>query len=229
MSILKLTSVWISVLLMTIISVKLIDSVTEVGQFFHNDAQLFDKDYNKGKWDYLNQIPVERSRCSLISVACDSYIPKNASILDIGCGEGVLTDYLHRSMKRNYVGIDFSQKAIDIALEKRPKLQFFREDAVKYKPTRLYDAIVFNEVLYYVKHNEVMKYYSDYLTPQGIIIISNWYLDNPKSDFENLANIIFDDIVKLGFVAVDEFHLTGFKKTYLKNKVSFRITVFRKR
>lgn len=197
-------------------------------QFFRNDAATFDKEYNKGEWNFLNQLPIERSRCSLVSVLCDSYIPRNGSILDIGCGEGVLSDYLHRSYKKNYLGIDFSSKAIEIAVQKRPKLAFLQADAIAFKPTHQYDAIIFNEMLYYVKHSETVQYYTNFLSPQGIIIVSNWFLESPKNKFENLANLIYEDIIKLGFVAIDEVKLAGYKKSNLRDKVSFRITLFRK-
>jgi len=198
-------------------------------QYFRSNAQVFDKEYSKGDWNFLNQLPIERSRNSLIGVICDHYVPKNGSVLDIGCGEGVLTDYLHRNSKKNYVGIDFSRKAIEIAKEKRPKFNFLHENAESFKPTHLLDAIIFNEMLYYVKHSQVVEHYSGYLSPQGLLIVSNWYLENPKNKYENLANLIYEDVIKLGFVAVDEFHLTGHKKSFLREKVSFRITVFQKK
>ena len=43
------------------------------------------------------------------------YTSVNASILDVGCGEGAISDFITPDQKKKYVGVDLSKEAIQFA------------------------------------------------------------------------------------------------------------------
>jgi 2-polyprenyl-3-methyl-5-hydroxy-6-metoxy-1,4-benzoquinol methylase len=71
------------------------------------------------------------------------------SLLDVGCGEGVLQRRLRALGYARYLGIDSSEEAIARAQTERDARTEFRcADAETYMPQDRFDVIVFNEVLY---------------------------------------------------------------------------------
>ncbi len=74
----------------------------------------------------------------------------SATILDVGCGDGVLYQRFRPIGCERDVGIDMSDVAVSMAAEgARPEAEFVAGDAAVYQPESTFDAIVFNEVLYY--------------------------------------------------------------------------------
>ena len=47
------------------------------------------------------------------------FTPPNSSVLDVGCGEGAISDFLLPQQKARYVGIDISKEAIHLAKTRR--------------------------------------------------------------------------------------------------------------
>ncbi len=52
-----------------------------------------------------------------------SFLPKNSRILDVGCGPGIIANYMH---KKGYQieGIDISEKMIELAKKRAPQCRF---------------------------------------------------------------------------------------------------------
>jgi 2-polyprenyl-3-methyl-5-hydroxy-6-metoxy-1,4-benzoquinol methylase len=100
-----------------------------------------------------------------------SHAPRG-SLLDVGCGEGALADYLNEEQKKNYVGIDLSKEAVRIAKEKRG-FNFIQASAETYTPLpgQSFDLIVFNEMLYYTDHVEILKRYEKFLSKKGVFLV----------------------------------------------------------
>lgn len=76
------------------------------------------------------------------------------SILDVGCGTGVLIKYIynHKLYKKEKVsisGVDLSSAMIDIARKNYPACQFHIADFRTFQPTSTFTAVVFNECLHY--------------------------------------------------------------------------------
>lgn len=138
----------------------------------------------------------------------------------------MLFDYLPVAFRRLYTGIDLSLEAIKIANSKRGQTMkgqhFIHSSALAFSPPAgvKYDVIVFNEILYYVNHVEIMKQYSEYLAEGGIMLVSVYF----TPDFNNVVReTIFTDAHKL-FDVVDEYKVSGY--TIQGNKkmpVSFQI------
>lgn len=196
-------------------------------QFYNISVAQWNKEYSKGEWKYLDAVAIERARASLISVFYSTYSNSGTggTILDVGSGEGVLSDYLTEQQKKQYTGVDISEVAISAAKEKRSKFgcTFVTSPAHSFLPDHRFDTIVFNEMLYYVNHKHIMKRFARYLNPNGIIIISIWYSDKVT----NLMTKIFADAAVM-FTQIDDSRLSG--STTIKNQklpVTFRVGVFK--
>ncbi|MGM0405560.1 MAG: class I SAM-dependent DNA methyltransferase, partial [Thermoplasmatota archaeon] len=55
------------------------------------------------------------------------YLPKKPRVIDLGCGDGRDTNYLHQK-GADVVGIDLSQGMINLARQNHPKIAFFKQD-----------------------------------------------------------------------------------------------------
>ena len=186
----------------------------------------WEKEFSGGNWDYLGKIPVERARNSVICGVFALQHAPSGKILDVGCGEGVLSDYLNEEQKKHYMGIDLSHEAIKIAKKKRETLSFMQADASAFVPTpgQTYDIIVFNEMLYYMNHKEILEKYSTpaYLSAGGIIVISVWF----SKKFDVLKTSIFRDASNM-LRSVDFVEVSGLTGTgNSKRLVHFHIEAF---
>lgn len=135
----------------------------------------WNKQYKSGRWESLKS-DLEAKRYHQILEYLKEFAPKNPSILDIGCGDGVLNRRMGNFEFRSFVGVDFSDISIQKAKEQNfPKAEFIAEDAIKYHPNQDFDAVVFNEAFYYIPDSEktrVLNLMLDHLTDDGIVISS---------------------------------------------------------
>jgi len=78
-------------------------------------------------------------------------IDKDNVILDIGCGNGRLASEL-ATIAKKVVGIDISQKNIDVANKKfkKPNIKFIAGDVTKYSFNEKFDYIVLSNVLEHI-------------------------------------------------------------------------------
>lgn len=136
---------------------------------------LWEQQYQTGHWDYLRTLG-ELGRFSLV-VGYIHELKPHASVLDVGCGEGLLFQRLQPRGCARYLGLDISAAAVARACEVGGG-PFICADAEEYTPTDTYDVIVFNESLYYFKKPlETVDLYLTRLAQRGIIIVSTF----PKS------------------------------------------------
>ncbi|MEM0518392.1 class I SAM-dependent methyltransferase [Aequorivita flava] len=144
---------------------------------FHNwrRKQRWNRQYKKGRWESLRS-EKEASRYHKIIEFINRFSPENPSILDIGCGDGLLTERMAPEACSYFLGLDFSKESIKIASKKKlPKAEFLAADAVKFQPQQDFDVIVFNEAFYYIHETEkqnVLDRMLKSLTKDGIIITS---------------------------------------------------------
>lgn len=144
---------------------------------FHNwrRKQRWNRQYKKGRWQSLRS-EKEALRYQKIIEYINRFSPKNPSILDIGCGDGLLTERMNPEDYSYFLGLDFSKESIKIASKKKlPKAEFLAADAVKFQPKQSFDVIVFNEAFYYIHETEkqnVLDRMLSKLTDGGIIITS---------------------------------------------------------
>ena len=133
---------------------------------------FWEQRYTEGKWDRIRAID-ELARYSLI-VGYTHFLKKAASILDVGCGEGILCERLCKSHYSRYVGIDVSTVAIDRAcVNSNEKSKFLVQEIEGFRTDETFDVIIFNECLYYTEDPlKTLQYYEGFLARKGLFIIS---------------------------------------------------------
>ncbi len=132
----------------------------------------FELQYEGKKWDGLRGI-AELGRYSIIVGLTKTFCP-NARVLDLGCGEGVLLEKFGSADYASYLGIDFSEVAIENAQKiKNDRASFATGDLNKLDVAGQYDVIIYNESLYYLRNpKEAVRALFKNLAPGGIFIIS---------------------------------------------------------
>ena len=132
---------------------------------------LWEEQYTSGHWNYLHSLD-ELGRFSVMIGYLRTLKPDGA-VLDIGCGEGLLFERMQQAGTQ-YLGIDISSAAISKA-RSRGTGAFLCADAERFVPTEDYDAILFNESLYYfVDPIGAVVRYAAALRPGGIMIVSTF-------------------------------------------------------
>ncbi|OYQ34686.1 SAM-dependent methyltransferase [Flavobacterium cyanobacteriorum] len=169
---------------------------------FHNWRRKlrWNKQYRRGRWESL-KTGKELTRYTTIIRYLTDYGKQNPSILDIGCGEGVLNEKLPKDYTYSYfLGIDFSKVSIEKAILKNfPNAEFQCRDIHNFNPERKFDVIVFNEVFYYIHEKErmnVLQKMISHLEDNGIIIASI-YREAP-----HLWKFFDDTLENINFVTV---------------------------
>lgn len=139
-----------------------------------NSRDQWETQYLSGKWAKLEQLD-ELARYSVI-VGYMAYLKPQGAVLDVGCGEGILFKRYKPHGYSRYLGIDISEVALaKLAEQQDENTAFVRVEAEAYRPTELFDVIVFSEALYYFQAPlTVIERYSHALQQDGILIISTY-------------------------------------------------------
>src|SRR6476661_3949942 len=91
----------------------------------------------------------DRKRVDFIAKVLQQSLPANGKILDVGCGNGVISRHLGR-LGFNVLGIDVSEKTIEMAkaIEPMPNVTFMKKSAEELVASgERYDAVICSEVL----------------------------------------------------------------------------------
>ncbi|PTM07930.1 MAG: class I SAM-dependent methyltransferase [Bacteroidetes bacterium] len=179
---------------------------------FHNwrRKQRWNKQYKNGRWKNLRN-DIESERYKTIVDFINKHGNPNPSVLDLGCGEGILCERMEKGSYYEFVGMDFSSESIKQAISKKlDKATFKVADLHYFKPDKKYDAIVFNEAFYYVHDSEkakVLQIMITALNDNGIIINSIYREGAGSWEYFEI-----DDLKQIDFTKV----ITTEEKTYWK-------------
>jgi len=139
---------------------------------FYNDIAFQFSQTRKNWWESLSFVK--------------KYINKNDQLLDFGCGNGRLLEFIYgENLKVNYTGIDISKELIEIAkghygnekfsvIEKEGKT-FFRKGQ--------FDTIMSIAVFHHFTPNmaeNALKEMRKILKKDGVVIVTAWHLWNKK-------------------------------------------------
>lgn len=116
----------------------------------------------------------ERPRYDAVRNAVARHAPAgaDANVLDVGCSRGLLLEGLAYG---RYLGIDASPTAVGLAEQRwgDARTRFAVADAVTFVPTDPPDAVVVNEVVYYLpRPRAVALRYASALAPDGVLVLS---------------------------------------------------------
>lgn len=156
---------------------------------------------------------------------------KYENILDVGCGNGILTRKLS-SYSTNIIGIDLSKKNIEIAKlhNRNDNVQFHVVDAEKYYSDTKFDCIVSNMVLMDAMNVDIiLKNLSKLLNQSGDFIFSithpcYWpiYWDYFKEDwFDYNKELIIENNFRVGEKS------TSYKTVHFHRPLEFYIKVLK--
>jgi SAM-dependent methyltransferase len=158
-------------------------------------ASEWDGQFQSGRWDYLESVD-ELAHHSIIAGYFTKIGPER-SLLDVGCGTGVLGSLLPAGTR--YVGIDISTSAISRAkLAGATGSNFLVANAENYVPDEKFGMIVFNESLYYFQEPlDTMQRMADALEQSGKMVVS-MYADANTAHLWRMIEVYFatlDEVV----------------------------------
>ncbi len=96
---------------------------------------------------FFNFYAEDRSDYSYIQKVIQS-TPKNAQVLDLGCGFGRFTNYLHEQ-KFSVLGMDYSEKMLEKARSLYPCMEFKLRDVRKLNINQEFDLVFCHWLLMY--------------------------------------------------------------------------------
>jgi 2-polyprenyl-3-methyl-5-hydroxy-6-metoxy-1,4-benzoquinol methylase len=129
--------------------------------------------YGTGQLDYFGRID-ELSRYSII-VGYLRFFGGAPSVLDVGCGTGLLRARLGDDDFSTYLGIDTSSAAIERAGHLVDDRSTYRCCDVADLERRQFDVVVLNEVLYFASSPDaLLENASRLLSPEGLLLTSVW-------------------------------------------------------
>ncbi|RLC35979.1 hypothetical protein DRH27_05980 [Candidatus Falkowbacteria bacterium] len=126
------------------------------------------------------------------------YVKSGDTILDAGCGNGRLYEYL-KNENINYFGIDSSKKLIDIAKSNHPLVDFQIGTITDLPyPNNKFDSLFCVATLHHIPsqklRQQVVNEFHRVLKPNGHLIMTNWNLLNSKW-WPKLINFTFKKII----------------------------------
>lgn len=128
----------------------------------------------------------------------DQIISKSSVVIDVGCGAGVLSNYLSISSKRRkIIGIDTSKSRIESAektIGARKNISFINGDVTKTIFPKV-DCYLVVDVLHHIpykKHRPLIKSLVEKMDKQSVIIIKEV---NPSDKLHFLFGHIFEKIL----------------------------------
>lgn len=137
--------------------------------------QAWEEQYRAGRWAGLRAAD-EVARYGVL-VGFLEQLASPRTILDVGCGEGILRDLLGAGRYLRYEGIDLSAAAIETARRGAGESdRLLVADAETYVPEAAFDAVVLNESLYYLADPRGQAWrYLGFVRPGGLLLVSMFH------------------------------------------------------
>jgi tRNA (uracil-5-)-methyltransferase TRM9 len=117
----------------------------------------------------------------------EDYSAEGEKILDLGCGNGRWFK-LFQKKKVDYIGVDFSEKLIEIAKRNCPRAKFQTADVFNLPfPSDYFDKVYNIAVLHHIPSKELrlqsLKETKRVLKPGGVLILTAWKFHDKKELF----------------------------------------------
>ncbi len=142
----------------------------------------WDQTFRDRQWDCLADLS-ETARHALVAGYVHKFV-RQGQVLDVGCAEGALIDYLHTS-RIEYTGFDISPTAIHRAQARRPSIRLFSCSVEDFAPPEglQYDVVIFSDVLSVLKRPiEMIDRYYSFLRPAGHFIFCQFQSVRPDGN-----------------------------------------------
>jgi ubiquinone/menaquinone biosynthesis C-methylase UbiE len=175
---------------------------SKVAEQYDRLAKIYDRRWSRYVSDTLNLLItyLEESR----------QIIGNENILDIACGTGELERMLldlYPDLK--IVGVDISEKMLDVSRLKLPNLEFVKASAIALPfPDHKFDLVVTVSAFHYFDNPlDTLKEIRRILKPQGKLIILDWCRDYLFCKALNLFLKIVDPVHKGCYTQIELHNL----------------------
>ena len=146
-----------------------------------NLKSFYNKVYKKGEEKHYTSFVTKGTTTDEMKEVLKELNWKNKTVLDVGCGTGLFAHKVSKLGPKHVLGIDFSQKAIEIAMKthKNRNLQYQVLDAKEIKSK--YDVIVSLGTLEHMDNPlKTLKILKKHLTKNGKIIVTSPNWTNPR-------------------------------------------------
>jgi len=200
----------------------------------------------------LRYMPYKKSLERVAQIVC-SEVPRYGDILDLMCGTGYLLGKIKARRPDLYsYGVDINKEFITEAQEKYWKRGMFFEtgDILTWSPWKerfdaskdKFDAVICTGALHHIayeKQEEVVRKFSEMSNPNGLVIISDCYIDDYQNEkqrkvagallgYEYLKETILngapDEVVK---ATIEILHNDVMKEEF-KTSLEKRLPIFKK-
>ena len=163
--------------------------------------EIVRKGYNKVAERLQDVFDLEVERLNPLA-DFSSRIPQMGHILDAGCGNGLYSRYLSEEFK--VIGVDISEKQIELAKQNAPKANFNCEDMTKINyPDEYFDGILSFYAIIHVprdEHYDLLSNFYRMLKFNGAVLLIFQSNNDPESYEENF----FDRGVRMYWSGFDK-------------------------
>jgi 2-polyprenyl-3-methyl-5-hydroxy-6-metoxy-1,4-benzoquinol methylase len=127
------------------------------------------RENRKDSWQRLRGVH-EAVRYQAVRSVTERYAG-NGFVLDVGCSQGILQEGLRY---RRYLGVDNFKRSIALAKPKSDsRTQFVCADGSNFVADERPNAVVMNEVIYYLRDPVgAVEHHASWLAPGGVLIVS---------------------------------------------------------
>ena len=141
--------------------------------FALTEAAVWDAAYEAREWDFLNEL-TEAPRYAVL-IGYMHQLHQRPSVLDVGCGAGLLRARIGDVPLERFVGIDLSARAIAEAKSHEDEHTEFKVASAPSVELGSFDVVVCNEMLYYVTDiGDFFDRIEAVLKPDGHLLCSIW-------------------------------------------------------
>jgi SAM-dependent methyltransferase len=139
------------------------------------------------------------------------YLRESSKILDIGCYTARLLDFLPKDKHIEYWGVDFDEKALEIAKQKGANVKFIKFDTEPILFDYKFDIIVAGEVLeHLINPAKILEQMQQLIKPDGIVLIS---LPNECTIYHRVMCLFGKGVDSLAFKLYKHLHLPTIKQS----------------
>jgi ubiquinone/menaquinone biosynthesis C-methylase UbiE len=193
--------------------------LTEKEEIVRKGYDKIAREYQAGRHIFANKKELEEFA---------SLLPRNAKILDVGCGAAV--PFIKFLVERgfNVTGVDFSESQLKLAGKNVPEANLIKQDATRLGlKTNSFDGVTSSYCIIHIareKHSSLFQSFHRILKPRGVMLISTGSIEWEGTDEyygtkmfwshyspERSLQIIHD----AGFQTIwDRFNESGGEKNY---------------
>lgn len=140
-------------------------------------------------------------------------IPSNSTVLDVGCGTGILGEALKTKKNCRVYGIEFSKESARISAKRLDGVHVLDIENQEFRSSIKFDVIIFADVLEHLRNPEkVLPKYTKLLKPGGRFVIS---LPN-VANWTMRLKLLFGNFTYARTGILDETHLRFFTLNTIK-------------